>query len=154
MKTLGVATLVLMLCGFADQAYAREDGLPAGADKARIVENLLAGLRSENDGLRRSSALMLGQIYAGTAAIPLMAAFRDDENPQVRIAAAWALCRMGSEVGTYIVKQRVRFEDDAVVKAHSAYYYDTYVREGVFTIVEIVPPTLSQMFTPVPVEAL
>ena len=154
MKKLVVVPLALLICGLVMPAQAQDGVLPATADKDLIVQNLLVGLKTDNEGLQRSCALMLGQIYADEAAIELMAAMRSDDCPQVRIAAAWALCRMGSEVGTYLVKHKIRFEENELVRAHEAFYYDTYVQEGVFRLVDIQVPTISQIFTPIPVEAL
>jgi len=154
MKKLMVVTRVITLCGLILPVQAQDEVLPQGADRAQIVQNLVAGLTTDNAGLQRSSALMLGQMYAGEASIQLMGAMRYDDAPKVRIAAAWALCRIGDEVGTYLVKQKVRFEEDAIVRAHEAFYYDTYVQRGVFTVVDIRVPSISEIFTPVPVEAL
>ena len=154
MKKLTVVATVLVLCGLIMPAQAQDEVLPPGADKDLIVQNLLVGLTTDNAGLQRSSALMLGQIYADGASIPLMAAMRHDDNPEVRIAAAWALCRIGDEVGTYLVKHKIRFEENETVRAHEAFYYGTYVQEGVFRVVDIQVPTISQLFTPVPLEAL
>lgn len=154
MKKLTVLMTVLVLCGLVMPAQAQDEVLPPDADKELIVQNLLVGLTTDNAGLQRSCALMLGQIYADEASIQLMFAMRNDDNPEVRVAAAWALCRIGGKVGTYLVKHKIRFEENEWVKAHEAFYYDTYVQKGVFRVVDIRVPAISELFTPVPVEAL
>lgn len=143
MKTVLCVMAVIFLCGFVAPVLAQDDGLPPKANKALIEENLLIGLASDNQGLKKSCALMLGQIYSKRATIPLMAVLRDNENPELRIAAAWSLCRIGSGVGTYFVKHTVRFEDDLKVKAYCAWFYDLYVQKGVFVIRQIEAPLVS-----------
>jgi len=145
MKTVLCLIAAMFLCGFVAPVLAQDDGLPPNANKALIEENLLIGLASDNQGLKKSCALMLGQIYAKRGTIPLMAILRDSENPDLRIAAAWSLCRIGSGVGTYFVKHTVRFEDDLKVKTYCAWFYDLYVQKGVFVIRQVEAPLVSEL---------
>ncbi len=154
MKKLIVVLVAVGICGFVMPAQAQDEVLPPGANRPLIIENLVIGLQTDNAGLQRSCALMLGQIYGEEADIQLMYAMRNDNDPEVRIAAAWALCRLGGKVGTYLVKHKARFEENEKVKAHEAFYYDTYVQRGVFKIVDIQVPSISELFTPVPVTSL
>ena len=98
----------------------------------RAVENLLIGANSVNDGLRKSSIHMLGQMEAEDAVIPLMLVLHSDTNEKSRIAAAWALCKIGDSRGTYAVKQAVRFDESLKVRMHCAWYYNLYVIDGTF----------------------
>jgi hypothetical protein len=97
-----------------------------------IVENLLTGLSTDNAGLQRSSAFKLGELRSDAAVIPLMALLHNNENEDVRIAAAWALCQIGDARGTFAVKQAVTFDDSKKVRATCAWYYETYVHPGTF----------------------
>jgi hypothetical protein len=134
MKTTIYTFLVVILWISTVPLLGQDDGLPPKTNKALIEDNLLIGLASDNQGLKKSCALMLGQIYSKRATIPLMSILRDSENRELRIAAAWSLCRIGSDVGTYFVRSTVRFDDDPKVKAFCAWYYDLYVQKGVFLI--------------------
>jgi hypothetical protein len=97
-----------------------------------IVENLLTGLSTDNAGLQRSSALMLGQQQSAEAVIPLMAILHNNENEDVRIAAAWALCQIGDARGTFAVKRAVTYDDSKKVRATCAWYYELYIQQGTF----------------------
>ena len=125
---------ILLLSG---TAFARGEGdLPKNVNWDLVEQNLLVGLNSDNLGLQRSCALMLGKIKAEGSVIPLMHALRTNSDESVRAAAAWALCQIGSGVGTYAVKQTAVFDDCCKVKALCAWYYNTYVQSGTFAFVE------------------
>jgi hypothetical protein len=130
MKTTLVVLAVLVLT--VSISTAQEMVLPAKANRAVIEENLMLGLRSENLGLQRSAALMLGKIRANDAVIPLMAVLHNSTDSGVRMAASYALCKIGDERGTYAVKQAVKFDDCCKVKLASAWYYEQYVKRGTF----------------------
>ena len=135
MKALGML-LVALLVVVSSEARA-QDAQKAleGAKFDKAVANYLVALQSPNDGLRRSAIYLLGQLQAKRATIPLMVVLRNSTDEKSRIAAAWALCRIGSEAGTYAVKEAVRFDDSKKVQMHSAWYYTLYVAEGTFAFI-------------------
>jgi HEAT repeat protein len=126
------AVLFVMTTGANAQATKDEIG-EAKFEKA--VANYLVALKSENDGLRRSAIYMLGQFQAEVATIPLMKVLHGSNDAKSRIAAAWALSKIGNPVGVYAVKQAVRFDDDAKVRTHSAWYFNLYVSPGTFAFI-------------------
>ena len=135
MKTAGtifVALLVAVITQARAQDIQKELG-DARFDKA--VENYLVALQSPNDGLRRSAIYQLGQLAAKDAAIPLMGILRNAQDEKSRVAAAWALCKIGNPAGTYAVKQAVRFDESKKVKMHAAWYFNLYVSEGTFAFI-------------------
>lgn len=135
MKTLATF-FVAVLFVLASQARAQDVKKEIGEarfDKA--VANLLVGLQSKNDGLRRSAIYQLGQLEANVATIPLMRVLRNSADEKSRIAAAWALSKIGDAVGTYAVKQAVRFDASTKVQIHAAWYYNLYVASGTFAFI-------------------
>jgi hypothetical protein len=135
MKTLGTIFVALLLA-VVTQARAQDMQKELGDAKfTKAVENYMVALQSPNDGLRRSAIYQLGQLGAKDAAIPLMGILRSNKDEKSRIAAAWALCRIGNAAGTYAVKQAVRFDESKKVQLHSAWYYNLYVSEGTFAFI-------------------
>jgi HEAT repeat protein len=98
------------------------------------VKNLLAGVNDEtsNFGLRRSAIYMLGELESSEAVIPLMKVLHSCLDEKSRVAAAWALCKIGDGRGEFAVKQSVRFDESTKVRTHCAWYYNLYVNEGTF----------------------
>jgi hypothetical protein len=123
----------LMLAFTANAQDIRKEIGAAKFDQA--VANLLVALDSKNPGLTRSATYMLGEFKADKAVIPLMAILHNNACEKARIAAAYALCKIGAGVGTYAVKQAVRFDDSEKVKLHSAWYYNLLVSSGTFAFI-------------------
>jgi HEAT repeat protein len=147
MKTLGTI-FVALLIAVVTQARAQDMQKELGDAKfTKAVENYMVALQSPNDGLRRSAIYQLGQLAAKDAAIPLMGVLRNSKDEKSRIAAAWALCKIGNAAGTYAVKQAVRFDDSKKVQLHSAWYYNLYVSEGTFAFIPAAsgPTTIAEL---------
>ncbi len=129
-RIIGVIALAIVL---AWPAKASEIKKQIGEAKYNAaVENLLVALKSDNCGLRKSAAYVMGQLQAEEAVIPLMAILRNSNDECARIAAAWALCQIGDARGVYAVKQAVRFDNSDKVKSYCAWYYNLYVQDGTF----------------------
>jgi hypothetical protein len=132
-KIFGVIALAIILALPATASDLKKEIGAAKYDLA--VQNLLNGVASPNDGLRRSAIYQLGELQATDAVIPLMRILRNCTDDRCRVAAAWALCKIGDDRGTYAVKQAVRFDDSQKVKLHCAWYYNLYVSEGTFAFI-------------------
>ena len=132
MRTMSWLLAAAVILVAAAPVMAGDPVLPPTANKAVIEKNLLIGLASDNAGLERSSALMLGKIRADGARIPLMAALHNSCCEDVRMAAAWALCRIGHSFGTTAVKRAVTYDESARVQVACAWYYETYVQKGTY----------------------
>ena len=107
---------------------------PAGNPKATLemkqntVSSLLIGLNSSNLGLKSSSAYMLGELKVTSAVIPLMRILHENENEDLRIAAALALYKIGTPLAINAVKQSVRFDNSERVSKLCASFYNEYQR--------------------------
>ncbi len=131
--SLGVLVLLVAFTTLAagGEKYA---GLTKEKYDAAIV-NLLIGLKSDNDGLKASSAFMLGELKATEAVVPLMAMLRSGETECCRIVAALALCRIGDERGVYAVKRAVKFDQSEQVAQKCAWFYEQYVQPGTYDFI-------------------
>jgi len=100
--------------------------------KAKITDNtvasLMEGLNSENLGLKSSSAYMIGELQLSKALIPLLKILHQDENEEMRIAAALALYKIGSPIAIQAVKQSIRFDDSERVSKLCANFYSEYLK--------------------------
>jgi hypothetical protein len=92
------------------------------------VESLIIGINSENLGLRSSSVYMVGELQLSEAVIPLLRILHNEENEELRIAAALALYKIGSPVAINAVKQAIRFDDSERVSKLCANFYNEYRR--------------------------
>ena len=133
MKKLALVLVILIVSGFTIPTLAKESVLPSSVNKTNVEENLMAGLASENTGLQRSCALMLGEIQSDRAVIPLMETLRNHSDENVRIAAAWALCTIGDVRGIYAVKMAINNDESTRVKITCAWYFENLREQGTFT---------------------
>jgi len=144
---LGVIALTIMLIVPLPANDLKKELGEARYNQA--VENLLVALKETNmnDGLRRSAIYQLGELEASDAVIPIMAVLRRCSDEKCRIAAAWALCKIGDSRGAYAVKQAVRFDDNSKVQLHAAWYYNLYVSEGTFAFIpsESAPTQIAEL---------
>lgn len=69
-----------------------------------IEANYLAGLKSNNIGLKTSSAYFLGEMKSEKALFPLMKMFTNAKTDGERLLAAWSLLKIGDSRGVYLVK--------------------------------------------------
>ena len=136
-----LVSLLIIIC--AVPAMARESVLPPNADKELIEENLFIGLASDNLGLQRGCALMLGKIQSNRAVIPLMNVLHINADENVRVAASWALCKIGDARGAYAVKIAVKFDECTKVQATCAWYYENLVKQGTFTFAQPELPVIA-----------
>jgi len=100
---------------------------PNSADRDVIEENYLAGISSENYGLKVSSTFFLGEMKSSKAVIPLMRILREGDCEGVRLAAALALIKIGDARGVYIVKKAVDFNDCEKVRKLAKHLYAAYI---------------------------
>lgn len=146
MRPVMLFLLIAVIATVSGSAYA-DDPVPPTANKKLIEDNLFVGLKSDNDGLRRSCAYMLGVINSSRATIPLMRELRYSKDPEMRVAAAWALCRIGSGVGVYAVKIAVEWDESQKVQNACAWFYENHVKGGSFIFRES-QPSIATLVSP------
>ncbi len=144
MKQSIVLLAALLLIACAIPVIAQESVLPLNANKALIEENLFIGMASDNLGLQRSCVLMLGTIRSDQAVVPLMAVLHNTTDENVRVAAAWSLCRIGDARGVYAVKMAVKYDESTKVKVTCAWYYENLVKQGTFTFIQPELPIIAR----------
>ena len=125
--SLKFTILLVLVVGVLISSFAAEN-----VKKAQISDNtvasLLMGLNSDNAGLKSGCAYMLGELKITKAVIPLMRVLRNDESEEIRISAALALYKIGTEISIYAVKQAGRFDESERVSKLAKNFYNEYLR--------------------------
>ena len=132
-----IAVLALMIMASTLVVAGEQSRSLTPAQYARAEENLLFGLRSDNQGVREGSAYMLGELRSQTAVIPLMAMLRNDDKESSRIVAALALTRIGDARGVYAVKRATTFDASEQVQKKCAFFVNEYAQPGSFEFATI-----------------
>jgi HEAT repeat protein len=127
MKSNTILLTALILLTAISIAAAKNKLTPEAKIKAEI--NYLEGLKSENEGLRVSSAYFLGEINSSKAVIPLMNLLRNDKSEPVRIVAALSLIKLEDARGVHLVKRSIEFNDFEKVRERCERFYAGYLTE-------------------------
>ena len=124
MKTLKITILLTLFLISLAGATAKPKSTVKVNDNT--VETLIMGLESDNAGLMSSSAYMIGELQLDQAMIQLLRVLRNENNEDLRIAAALALYKIGSPIAIYAVKQASKFDESERVSKHCASFYNEY----------------------------
>ena len=145
MKRSNKLTLVFVLIGFAlstSIVFAIEPVKAASAKSTstyndysvfneekydQIEDNLLAGIKSDNIGLRTSSAYFLGEMKSDRALIPLLKLVKNGETEEARIIAALSLYKIESKIGMYSLKYLAETDDSELARQVFTRIYKKYV---------------------------
>jgi hypothetical protein len=117
---------ILLTCLLIGASYAEGNPKEVTKISQNTILSLENGLKSENLGLKSSCVYMLGELKVSNTVIPLMRILRENENDELRIAAALALYKIGTPMAIHAVKQSIRFDDSERVSKHCASFYYEY----------------------------
>ncbi len=133
MKTL--ASILLLSSLLIAPILAAGADLTPSTNKSEIVENLVAGINSDNEGLRTSSAVVITEVIDNSIAspedfspslIPLLKMLNEGTTEMERIVAAVALYSLADGIGIYRLRGSARFDDSEKVRAVSKNLYYAY----------------------------
>jgi len=115
----------------------------------QIENNLLIGLKSDNQGLKLSSVYFLGEIQSKKATNQLMELFHCSDNPDVRQVVALALYKINSERGIFVIKRAIKFDEDAQTRRLCNIFYKQHQlrdREGSVKVEPIMVSNLKAQY--------
>ncbi len=131
MKTLIIVLLALVMVPFVlpqTEQFTKEK-------KSAIVDNLTAGINSDNTGIRVGSANVLYDLIdesylqsddAAKSMIPLLKMLENGKTDDERIAAALSLFKLGNSIGIYRLRGVAIYDDNERVNTICKNLYYTY----------------------------
>jgi hypothetical protein len=84
--------------------------------KQKAIANLIVGINSENEGLRKSAIYLSGKYEIDQTVDALIEQLKAEKIPSVRISIALALYKIGSEKGFEAIYTSALLESDPHVK--------------------------------------
>ncbi|MBI3125786.1 MAG: HEAT repeat domain-containing protein [Ignavibacteriales bacterium] len=112
-KTLVFTLALVLLTG------SISNGQTASAElkkHKRMIENLIIGIQSSNEGVKRECIYYAGKYEFTEAVDALIDILKSEKNPKDRALIALALYRIGDEKGIQAVYDAASTESDAKVK--------------------------------------
>ena len=91
------------------------------------LDNLLDGINSENDGVKRSSIYFAGHYRIAEAEEALIEQLKKELNPSNRILIALVLYELVSEDGLLEVKKLANNDDNLKVRRMSTHIYNEFL---------------------------
>lgn len=112
----------------ADTESKYNDFTKFSEDKYSTIEdNLLIGVRSENTGLKISSAYFLGEMKSGKSLIPLLKLARNGVTEEERIIAGLSLYKIESNIGMHLLKGLSQSDESRRVRNIFSKIYKIYL---------------------------
>lgn len=135
MRKRGLLTAVLLIAVLMGNGVAQKNSIKDVTPNKHALENLVAGIHSDNTGVKRSSIYFAGKYRIAEAEDALINQLKEEKDPSTRILIALVLYEMGSEEGLSKVKDLSENDDNARVRRMTFQIYNEYlVNDGVSTL--------------------
>ncbi len=119
--------LCLLFVTTLGQAIAQPNSIKDITNYKYALINLLDGIKSENDGVKRSSIYFVGYYRIAEAEEALIEQLKKEQNPSNRILIALVLYELRSEDGLLAVKNLVVNDNNQKVRRMSTHIYNEYL---------------------------
>jgi HEAT repeat protein len=127
MKTTRFLTAILLAAALTGSVFAQKNSIKDVTTNKYALQNLVAGIHSDNTGLKRSSIYFAGKYRIAETEDVLIAQLKEEKDPSTRILIALVLYEMGSEEGLIEVKKLSMNDKDAKVRRMTTQIYNEYL---------------------------
>ena len=128
---LVIASLSLLFVATAGEITAQNNSIKEITNNKYALDNLLDGIKSDNDGVKRSSIYFVGKYRITEAEEVLIEQLKEEQNPGNRILIALVLYELGSEEGLLAVKKLADNDDNQKVRRMSTHIYNEYLTNDI-----------------------
>jgi HEAT repeat protein len=124
---LVLSLLSLLFVTTFGQTISQPNSIKDITNNKYALVNLLNGIKSENDGVRRSSIYFAGKYRISDTEQVLIEQLKEEQNPSNRILIALVLYKLGSADGLLEVKKLASNDDNEKVRRMSTHIYNEYL---------------------------
>ena len=125
-KLLTLFVVVILLLSVSSLP-AQNNSIKDITSNKYALQNLLAGIKSDNEGVKRSSIYFAGKYRIAESESALIEQLSKEENPGTRILIALVLYEMGSLEGLEAVKKLALNDVDPQVRRMSTHIYNEHL---------------------------
>ena len=130
--------LLLTIFLLSSAAIAQKQSIGDVTTNEHALKNLIAGIQSENDGLKRSSIYFAGKYRIAEVENILINQLQKEEDPSTRILIALVLFEMGSIEGLLVVQRLAQNDDNERVRRMATHIYNEYLINDINSSVSMV----------------
>jgi len=127
MKNTILLTVTFLAALFLSSINAQTQSINEITSNKYALENLVAGIHSDNLGVKRSSIYFAGKYKIAETEDELINQLKEEEDPSTRILIALVLFEMGSEEGLNEVKDLSMNDENAKVRRMATQIYNDYL---------------------------
>lgn len=127
MKNTIFLTVTFLAAFFISSINAQTQSINEITSNKYALENLVAGIHSDNLGVKRSSIYFAGKYKIAETEDELINQLKEEEDPSTRILIALVLFEMGSEEGLNEVKDLSMNDENAKVRRMATQIYNDYL---------------------------
>lgn len=123
---ISFVALSLIFVATVGELTAQPNSIKNITDNKYALENLLEGIKSDNNGVKRSSIYFAGKYRIAEAEETLIEQLKKEQTPENRILIALVLYKLQSEEGLLAVKNMAVSDTDEEVRRMSTHIYNEY----------------------------
>jgi hypothetical protein len=120
-------TIVILAAVLTGSVYSQANSIKDITANKYALKNLIAGIHSDNEGVKRNSIYFAGYYRVTETEDALISQLKKEENPSTRILISLVLYEIGSEKGLNEVKNLSQTDEDAKVRRMTKQIYEEYV---------------------------
>ena len=124
---LAVVFLSLLIIVTMGELTAQNNSIQDITDNKYAIENLLDGINSDNEGVKRSSIYLAGKYRIVETEQVLIEQLNKEQNPSNRILIALVLYKLKSEKGLLAVRKLAGHDHNQKVRRMSTHIYNEYI---------------------------
>ena len=131
MKTYkGFLTAVLLATVLTGSVFSQSNSIRDITANKYALKNLIAGIHSENDGVKRNSIYFAGYYRVVETEDALISQLKNEKTPSTRILISLVLYEIGSEKGLLEVKNLSLNDEEAKVRRMSTHIFYEYLQNS------------------------
>jgi len=128
MKTYkGFLTVLLLAAVLLGNGFAQRNSIKNVTDNEYALKNLVAGIQSENTGVKRSAIYFAGKYQIAEVEDVLIDQLNEEKDASTRILIALVLYEMGSEEGLLEVQELSQNDENAKVRRMATQIFNEYL---------------------------
>lgn len=127
MKNTLFLTVALLSAFLVSTGIAQKNSINEITNNEYALKNLVAGIQSDNTGVKRSSIYFAGKYRIAEAEDALINQLNEEEDAGTRILIALVLYEMGSEEGLLEVQKLSLNDEDAKVRRMATQIFNEYL---------------------------
>ena len=125
---LVVVALSLIIVATIGELTAQTNSIKDITENKYALENLIEGIKSDNNGVKRSSIYFAGKYRIAEAEDVLIEQLDREQNPSNRILIALVLYKLQSVDGILVVKNMAASDSNQKVRRMSTHIYNEYLK--------------------------